>query len=344
MEMPVVSPRTMEFLLSQEIIDIAPRLLPSDTSDDSSLNKSLDSNTSAEDNDEDTKIEDILNSSDTNALLDTLKIKIYNDNSDSDVSEEYILGETPTGTSNVLDEQDEFPLFNNHNILNTSVIENEFRVSTPEKCAEEYTISERTRSSAKSPQMIPRNELPNLKSRIPLPTGHTSAAHTIRRSKRLIESTISESTYNQCSPKKIKLQVKPAIKESISTLNFIVNSSSGELTEATKYATEINAANSEGILIPKTPYELVSIPVKGARRSTKQNKMALVSAYKYTRDIVEHAGKFAKLGFYTEEQHKRYFNSGESPAKMVKSANTTKAEISSPKIVKKLRWANELEW
>ncbi|KAG0679003.1 hypothetical protein C6P40_000148 [Pichia californica] len=56
-------------------------------------------------------------------------------------------------------------------------------------------------------------------------------------------------------------QLKSALKPIPKTLlNLIVESSDGSLEDATKYATEINAQNSEGIPIPEKTTELVNIP------------------------------------------------------------------------------------
>ena len=55
--------------------------------------------------------------------------------------------------------------------------------------------------------------------------------------------------------------LKPALKPiPRHLLNLVVESSDGSLEDATKYATEINSQNSEGIPIPEKTTELVNIP------------------------------------------------------------------------------------
>ncbi|GAV28603.1 hypothetical protein PMKS-002075 [Pichia membranifaciens] len=79
----------------------------------------------------------------------------------------------------------------------------------------------------------------------------------------------------KCSPhhhifaENLRSALKPIPK---ALLNLIVESSDGSLEDATKYATEINAQNSEGIPIPEKTTELVNIPttapsVNGVRKS-----------------------------------------------------------------------------
>lgn len=74
----------------------------------------------------------------------------------------------------------------------------------------------------------------------------------------------------KCSPhhhifvENLKSALKPIPK---SLLNLIVESSDGSLEDATKYATEINAQNSEGIPIPEKTTELVNIPTTASSAS-----------------------------------------------------------------------------
>lgn len=56
---------------------------------------------------------------------------------------------------------------------------------------------------------------------------------------------------------------KPSIKVRENLLNLIVESSDGNLDDATKYATEINSQNSSGIPLPEKTTELVTIPTTG---------------------------------------------------------------------------------
>lgn len=56
---------------------------------------------------------------------------------------------------------------------------------------------------------------------------------------------------------------RPSIKVRDNLLNLIVESSDGNLDDATKYATEINSQNSSGIPLPEKTTELVTIPTTG---------------------------------------------------------------------------------
>ena len=87
--------------------------------------------------------------------------------------------------------------------------------------------------------------------------------------------TIIKQDNSKCLPhhhifaENLKSAFKPIPK---TLLNLIVESSDGSLEDATKYATEINSQNSEGIPIPEKTTELVNIPtaapdINGVRKS-----------------------------------------------------------------------------
>lgn len=103
--------------------------------------------------------------------------------------------------------------------------------------------------------------------------------HNKRKSTFSIENTIKISEItgkkSKCSPhhhifvNNLKSAFKPIPK---TLLNLIVESSDGSLEDATKYATEINSQNCEGIPVPQKTTELVNIPtnapsVNGIRKS-----------------------------------------------------------------------------
>lgn len=319
-------------IINQGVMDSTPRLLTNeDISDDSSRIDVSESPFS--DADTEIKIEDILNSSDTNALLDTLKLKITPDSKHLDLTNEELVKvtETPLLNTNILDE---FPLFH-HSLPNHDIIEEEIRLSTPEKLndKENYPIYNKARLSTEPEGLSPISKkmqsFQNSKSRIPLPSIQPAV---IRRSKRLIEHSTEDRDI--CIPKKFTGVLKPAIRQEKPVLSLMVDSSSGKLYEATKYATEINACNCEGIPIPTNPNELVSIPVNGSRKAAK--KTALVRAHRI--EAVEKRDSTVQVGFYTQAQFKKYFSTS-SPNKIQKMSTET-----AMKKRKKLRWANELEW
>lgn len=78
--------------------------------------------------------------------------------------------------------------------------------------------------------------------------------------------TIINDKHSKCLPhhhifvENLKSAMKPIPS---SLLNLIVESSDGSLDDATKYATEINAQNSNGIPIPEKTTEVVNIPTSG---------------------------------------------------------------------------------
>lgn len=155
-----------------------------------------------------------------------------------------------------------------------------------------------------------------------------------------------------CNPvaKDVSHELKSAIKTyNKPILNLFIDSSTGLLTEATRFATEINALNAVGIPLPKTIDELVSIPVNSRRRrrAKKQKKMAYVKGLKF-----DHTGEKEekpKLGFYTPDEFRKYIwnlnkeEDDEEDEQEVEEAGGDSIEPKA-KVVKRLRWAKELEW
>lgn len=238
---------------------------------------------------------------------------------------------------------EEFPLYE-FQPSNLEVIESEEVLAFEEN---DLSIAARTRHKAKnSPKKA--TTLKKSKSKIPLPTT-TVLQNEIRRSKRLEQAFIESSPLRKvCSPKKRLTNLKPVLRiKSKNSLNFIVDSSTGQLHEATQYATEINANNGEGIPIPKTMNEQVTIPINGPRRS-KIPKTAIVRGFSYKIPSAKYLSD-NKVGFYSEAAYKSYFSPKNSPNKIVKSY---KAEAGSPTKKNKtkknekrsVRWAEQLEW
>jgi len=255
---------------------------------------------------------------------------------------------------------EEFPLYE-FQPMNNQVIDNEELLkpldNDPAVEAEDSnTVARRTRHKAKASS--PRKQsveqpkaLQKSKSKIPLPT---SVTDNIRRSKRLEPPISAESpTKKRCSPiKKFNLNLKPVLRmKSQNSLNLIVDSSTGQLHEATQYATEINANNGEGIPLPKAVNEQVTIPINGVRRS-KIPKTAIVRGFNlYKIPNTKHSGKNNILGFYSEDAYKKYFSPNVSPNKVMKPNTSVNISQSSPSkktsTVKKkrsVRWAEQLEW
>ncbi|GME91499.1 hypothetical protein B5S28_g4587 [[Candida] boidinii] len=92
-------------------------------------------------------------------------------------------------------------------------------------------------------------------------SGSFITRHTINFSNK----PIKKSPGRVCSPSssRKKIPTKSVIRVRKNLLNLIVDSSDGNLDDATKYATEINSQNCEGIPIPEKTTELVTIPTAG---------------------------------------------------------------------------------
>lgn len=137
--------------------------------------------------------------------------------------------------------------------------------------------------------------------------------------------------------------MKPVLRiKSKNSLNLIVDSSTGQLHDATQYATEINANNGEGIPLPKTMNEQVTIPINGPRRS-KIPKTAIVRGFMHKIPSGTKQLGTSKVGFYSEDAYKTYFCSKASPSKVMKPTTGSPSK----KAVKKkrsVRWAEKLEW
>lgn len=251
---------------------------------------------------------------------------------------------------------EEFPLYEFKG-SNDKIIDAEVLIATPEvlkeleKINDNSTIAKRTRQKAKtSPIKKPASAftLKKSKSKIPLPTTALQAGE-IRRSKRLETHLFFDSpTRKVCSPNKSFRNLKPVLKiKSKNSLNLIVDSSTGQLHEATQYATEINANNGEGIPLPKTMNEQVTIPINGPRRS-KIPKTAIVRGFMYKLPIpARHSdGAGAKVGFYSEDAYKKYFSPKASPSKVMKPSieSPTRKKVGSSKKGRSVRWAEQLEW
>lgn len=237
---------------------------------------------------------------------------------------------------------EEFPLYE-FQPNNLEVIESEEVLAFEEN---DLSIAARTRHKAKSsPKKV--SPLKKSKSKIPLPTT-TVLQNEIRRSKRLEQALIESSPSRKfCSPKKKLANLKPVLRiKSKNSLNFIVDSSTGQLHEATQYATEINANNGEGIPIPKTMNEQVTIPINGPRRS-KIPKTAIVRGFSYKIPSAKYLSD-NKVGFYSEAAYKSYFSPKNSPNKVIKPHKVDGSPTKKNKVKKSekrsVRWAEQLEW
>lgn len=174
--------------------------------------------------------------------------------------------------------------------------------------------------------------------------------HTLKKSTRLPAqeySRLLKSPKRVCSPKKSIAPLKSALRVRKNLLNLIVDAASGDQREAARYGTEINSQNCEGVPLPESTKELVTIPTNNAKET---NKAAIIKAISpmvndepKLRDITRAQNEF---GFYSEKDFQKYLATKDS------TANGKENEMSAkrPKIEaenaskKHIRWAESLEW
>lgn len=163
------------------------------------------------------------------------------------------------------------------------------------------------------------------KSSLPIlqPITNNPKRHTIRSPKRL------------CRPKHTLLHPqKPSIKSLDKSNIFLIESLTGLINDATKYATELNGSHGEEYPLPEHENEVVQIPTN----EDKDPKMAIIRMYKPKRfaktDESDH-----KNGFYNEAEFYIYRDQQSSGVQVVSSSVG-----SSSGTKKSVRWADNLEW
>ncbi|ODV72392.1 uncharacterized protein CYBJADRAFT_168694 [Cyberlindnera jadinii NRRL Y-1542] len=265
------------------------------------------------------------------------------------------------------EEIEEFPLFPER-INGSNIIEDERILSTPEKRKAEESpeelensICKRTRSqssqfdtlSPMAQKMVEHSQIP---SKIPVLMSMATNEVLRRRSKRLQDIDV-DSHRLKCQPKQVDVPLRPALKSEYgrahdcepgsANVNLVVDCKSGLLTEATRYATALNSVNGDlGVELPKRSDELVQIAMLGARKSTKNAKVALVRGYTVKGGSRDKKG--STIGFYSQEQYKKYCD---SPSKVIKPYDgdsnddvDASTAVPSRRGKKGVRWASELEW
>lgn len=93
----------------------------------------------------------------------------------------------------------------------------------------------------------------------------SSSSFITRQTLNFSNKPLKKSPGRVCSPSssRKKIPTRSVLRVRKNLLNLIVDSSDGNLDDATKYATEINSQNCEGIPIPEKTTELVTIPTAG---------------------------------------------------------------------------------
>lgn len=175
------------------------------------------------------------------------------------------------------------------------------------------------------------------------PSTKTSTAD-LRRSKRnpLPLKGAVPSPKKVCCPKNLLVDnLKPVIRlKDENMLNLIVNSPSGLLNESTKYATEFNSINGEGIPLPTTVDEQISVPIRSGKRARNKNlkKMAIVQGILNnisSSQTLSEGEKRVTLGFYSFDDYKRFIKKKDDDYFTSKVGK---------KMTKTVHWANQLEW
>lgn len=155
------------------------------------------------------------------------------------------------------------------------------------------------------------------------PITNNPKRHTIRSPKRL------------CRPKHRSLRPqKPSIKAFDKSNIFLIESLTGLINDATKYATELNGSHGEEYPLPEHENEVVQIPTN----EDKDPKMAIIRMYKPKR-LAKTDDSDHKNGFYNEAEFDIYRDQQSSGVQVVSSSVG-----SSSGTKKSVRWADNLEW
>ncbi|CDK29720.1 unnamed protein product [Kuraishia capsulata CBS 1993] len=180
------------------------------------------------------------------------------------------------------------------------------------------------------------------------------------------ETGVTDSPKRVCKPLHsiISNIARPVLMHRKNTLNLIVDAENGDMDDATKYATEINSQNCEGIPIPERTNELVTIPASGEGRV---RKAALIRAVLVRNQHSQGHASTSRAGFYTESEHEAYMmqhnngtadqcntRNGVSKVALVGDDNKEnsrpmkgylkKTPMKSKLRTKRVQWATSLEW
>ncbi|KAH3678502.1 hypothetical protein WICMUC_001519 [Wickerhamomyces mucosus] len=340
---------------------ISPVLDDTEQNGDADEDDTEESNTPDSENDE-TKLEEILNSSENNLILESLELKNLSNNYNTSIIPQH--HEINDSIINVLNNDENInnplniPIFDDINPLKRSLDGEDPKENGAIKTSS--PLKKKSKLNTYQPNDNSLLETSSAKSKIPLP---------IRKSKRILsaESIIDEKRI--CSPIKQltkELNIKPSIKVyDTPILNFIVDSSTGLLSDATKYATEINSINGYGVPLPENETELVTIPINGQRKTNKSPRIAFVKCIKFNNSSKiengvlkdnNYGNSYKSIGFYTESQwvlkkkqinNSKDNNDSDNEVNEVNEINDNDCNSINDRngiIGKKLRWADELEW
>ncbi|EMG45805.1 hypothetical protein G210_3986 [Candida maltosa Xu316] len=140
-----------------------------------------------------------------------------------------------------------------------------------------------------------------------------------------------------CLPKHALLKpARPSLKVQDQSSNiFLIESSTGLINDATKYATELNGSQCEDYPLPEHENEVVQIPTN----DDENPKMAIIRMFKSKRFGNTDTEK-SKNGFYSETEFDTYKAQQGSGVSVISQSVGNSPEKSK----KKVRWATNLEW
>ncbi|CAK9435357.1 uncharacterized protein LODBEIA_P00840 [Lodderomyces beijingensis] len=170
--------------------------------------------------------------------------------------------------------------------------------------------------------------------------------------KRVVKTPVS-SPERLCQPRHQHITPsKPSLQYAEARI-FLIESSTGLTTDATKFATELNSSCSSNLIYPDNENEVIQIP------TTKDsgNKTAIIRMFCTKSN--QKAANYLKCGFYSENELQVYKeeacaqksqnpSSGDNPGESLHNSGvqllsqSRENQVSSNK--KQVRWADKLEW
>lgn len=139
-----------------------------------------------------------------------------------------------------------------------------------------------------------------------------------------------------CRPKHTQLQPQKSCIKTLDKSNiFLIESLTGLINDATKYATELNGPNADDYPLPEHENEVVQIPTN----EEKNPKIAIIRMYKPKRFVSTSSEN--KNGFYNETEFNIYKDQQSSGVQVVSRSAGSSTGNSEKKTV---RWADNIEW
>ncbi|ODQ77509.1 hypothetical protein BABINDRAFT_163516 [Babjeviella inositovora NRRL Y-12698] len=142
---------------------------------------------------------------------------------------------------------------------------------------------------------------------------------------------------------------RPILKPpTFNRLNMLVYASNGDLDDATKYATELNATNARDIPLPDNTDEVVTIPVANSKQSAKAAIVRAVSIA-LAQGLSSTANR--TRGVYSEGDFEVYLMDGKTKSPVLgvemeerQSEKHQSKRVKYPMAQRRVNWAPNLEW